>query len=68
MLFSTRIEHIALAHLYRRFNPLAGSTGRRQRAMHKCERKMRFECYLDQGVSKEEPSRRFGIARRTIRY
>ena len=36
--------------------------------MHRWETRMRLKYYLDQGVSKAELSRRFGIARRTIHY
>ena len=34
--------------------------------MHRWETRMRLEHYLDQGVSKAELSRRFGVSRRTI--
>ena len=36
--------------------------------MHGWETRMRLKYYLEQGVSKAELSRRFGIARRTIHY
>ena len=36
--------------------------------MHGWETRMRLKHYLDQGVTKAELSRRFGIARRTIHY
>ena len=36
--------------------------------MHGWETRMRLKYYLEQGVSKVELSRRFGIARRTIHY
>ena len=36
--------------------------------MHGWETRMRLRYYLEQGVSKAELSRRFGIARRTIHY
>ena len=36
--------------------------------MHGWEMRMRLKYYLEQGVSKAEFSRRFGIARRTIHY
>ena len=36
--------------------------------MHGWGTRMRLKYYLEQGVSKSELSRRFGIARRTIHY
>ena len=43
-------------------------TGTRRRGMHGWEARMRLKYYLDQGVSKAELSRRFGISRRTIHH
>ena len=36
--------------------------------MHGWEKRMLLKHYLDQGVSKAELSKRFGISRRTIHY
>ena len=52
----------------RRSTLLVLPTGTRRRGMHGWETRMRLKYYLDQGVSKSELSRRFGISRRTIHH
>ncbi len=47
---------------------LAKPTGMERREMHDWGTRMRLRYYLEQGMSKTELSRRFGVSRRTIHY
>ena len=59
-----KIAHLTVPVLSR----LAKPTGMERREMHDWGTRMRLRYYLEQGMSKTELSRRFGVSRRTIHY